>query len=133
MKLIEEYADKVIASGAYDPLDRVYVMNKIRGFVGDEDVEASGDQPLVAQLVDLAVKRGKIEDGQTAREILNDQLYDLMTHGRQLLTTSSGKSTSSHQQRQRTGSISCVLVMTMSRWPQLRRMWSLINQPSMVT
>ena len=36
MKLIEEYADKVIASGAYDPLDRVYVMNKIRGFVGDE-------------------------------------------------------------------------------------------------
>ena len=72
MKLIEEYADKVIASG-------VYVMNKIRGFVGDEDVEATDDQPLVAQLVDLAVQRGKIEDGQTAREILNDQLYDLMT------------------------------------------------------
>ena len=79
MKLIEEYADKVIASGAYDPLDRIYVMNKIRGFVGDEDVEANDDQPLVAQLVDLAVKRGKIEDGQTEREILNDQLYDLMT------------------------------------------------------
>ena len=79
MKLMEEYADKVIESGAYEPLDRIYVLNKIRGFVGDEDVEAKDDEPLVSQLVDLAVKRGKIEDGQTEREILNDQLYDLMT------------------------------------------------------
>lgn len=79
MKLLEEYADKVIENGAYEPLDRIYVLNKIRALVGDEDVEAAADKPLVAQLVDLAVKRGKIEDGQTAREILNDQLYDLMT------------------------------------------------------
>lgn len=79
MKLIEGYADKVIASGAYEPLDKIYIMNKIRGFVGDEDVEAKDGQSLVSQLVDLAVARGKIEDGQTAREILNDQLYDLMT------------------------------------------------------
>ncbi|MDO4903238.1 MAG: UDP-glucose--hexose-1-phosphate uridylyltransferase [Limosilactobacillus sp.] len=79
MQIIEQYADKVIASGAFDPLDRTYVMNKIRAFVGDEDVEANDDQPLVAQLVDLAVQRGKIEDGVTEREILNDQLYDLMT------------------------------------------------------
>ena len=79
MKLMEQYADKVIASGAYEPLDRIYVLNKIRGFAGDEDVEAKDNEPLVRQLVDLAVKRGKIEDGQTEREILNDQLYDLMT------------------------------------------------------
>lgn len=79
MKLMEQYADKVIASGAYEPLDRIYVLNKIRGFIGDEDVEAKDNEPLVSQLVDLAVKRGKIEDGQTEREILNDQLYDLMT------------------------------------------------------
>ena len=79
MKLMEQYADKVIASGAYEPLDRIYILNKIRGFAGDEDVEAKDNEPLVSQLVDLAVKRGKIEDGQTEREILNDQLYDLMT------------------------------------------------------
>ena len=79
MKLMEQYADKVIASGAYEPLDRIYVLNKIRGFVGGKDVEAKDNEPLVSQLVDLAVKRGKIEDGQTEREILNDQLYDLMT------------------------------------------------------
>ena len=79
MKLMEKFADQVIASGTYEPLDRIYVLNKIRGFVGDEDVEAKDDEPVVSQLVDLAVKRGKIDDGQTAKEILNDQLYDLMT------------------------------------------------------
>ncbi|MCT3198887.1 UDP-glucose--hexose-1-phosphate uridylyltransferase [Limosilactobacillus reuteri] len=79
MKLMEKFADQVIASGTYEPLDRVYVLNKIRGFVGDEDIEAKDDEPVVSQLVDLAVKRGKIDDGQTAKEILNDQLYDLMT------------------------------------------------------
>ena len=79
MKLMEKFADQVIASGTYEPLDRIYVLNKIRGFVGAEDVEAKDDEPVVSQLVDLAVKRGKIDDGQTAKEILNDQLYDLMT------------------------------------------------------
>lgn len=79
MKLMEKFADQVIASGTYEPLDRVYVLNKIRGFVGDEDIEAKDDEPVVSQLVDLAVKRSKIDDGQTAKEILNDQLYDLMT------------------------------------------------------
>lgn len=79
MKLMEKFADQVIASGTYEPLDRIYVLNKIRGFVGDEDVEAKDAEPVVSQLVDLAVKRGKIDDGQTAKEILNDQLYDLMT------------------------------------------------------
>lgn len=79
MKLMEKFADQVIASGTYEPLDRIYVLNKIRGFVGDEDVEVKDDEPVVSQLVDLAVKRGKIDDGQTAKEILNDQLYDLMT------------------------------------------------------
>ena len=79
MRLMETFADEVIASGTYEPLDRIYVLNKIRGFVGDEDIEAKDDEPVVSQLVDLAVKRGKIDDGQTAKEILNDQLYDLMT------------------------------------------------------
>lgn len=79
MKLMEKYANEVINSGAYKPLDKVYVMNKIRSFVGDEDIEANSDESLVEQLVDLAVQRGKISDDQTEREILNDQLYDLMT------------------------------------------------------
>ena len=57
MKLMEAYADKVIASGAYEPLDRIYVLNKIRGFVGDEDVEAQDDQPLVSGAKSRTVRR----------------------------------------------------------------------------
>ena len=39
MKVIEKFAGEVINSGAYEPLDRVYVINKIRGLVGDHDEE----------------------------------------------------------------------------------------------
>ena len=75
MGVISQYADQVIASGAYEPLDRNYVMNKIRGLVGDEDV-AVGDGRLVDQLVELAIAHGAIEDSVTDRSILNDQLFD---------------------------------------------------------
>ena len=78
MKVIEKFADEVINSGAYRPLDRVYVINKIRGLVGDHD-EEENDQPAVKQLVDIAVKNEKISDDVTSREVLNDQLYDLAT------------------------------------------------------
>ena len=71
MKVIEKFADEVINSGAYEPLDRVYVINKIRALVGDEasKAEANEQQTAVKQLVNLAVQR----------EVLNDQLYDLAT------------------------------------------------------
>lgn len=78
MKVIEKFADEVINSGAYQPLDCVYVINKIRGLVGDHD-EEENDQPAVKQLVDIAVKNEKIPDDVTSREVLNDQLYDLAT------------------------------------------------------
>ncbi len=78
MKVIEKFADEIINSGAYQPLDRVYVINKIRGLVGDHD-EEENDQPAVKQLVDIAVENEKIPDDVTSREVLNDQLYDLAT------------------------------------------------------
>lgn len=78
MKVIEKFADQVVNSGAYEPLDRVYVINKIRGLVGDHD-EEENDKPAVKQLVDIAVKNEKIPDDVTSKEVLNDQLYDLMT------------------------------------------------------
>ena len=81
MKVIEKFADEVINSGAYEPLDRVYVINKIRALVGDEasSVEANDEQTSVKQLVNLAVQNKKISDDVTSREVLNDQLYDLIT------------------------------------------------------
>lgn len=79
MQLIESFAAVVIKSGTFQPMDQIYVQNKVRALVGDQNGTVQAGKQLVPQLVDLAVANGKIEDGQTAREILNDQLYDLMT------------------------------------------------------
>ena len=79
MKIIEKFADEVIASGAYKELDRVYVINKIKALVGDEDQEYDGKQSPVKQLVQIAVDRKIIPDDNTSREVLNDKLYDLKT------------------------------------------------------
>lgn len=78
MKVIETFADEVIEHGSFSPLDRVYVINKIKALVGDEDEELTSENP-VTQLVAMAVKRQKINDDATAKEILNDLLYDLAT------------------------------------------------------
>ncbi|GIL32704.1 galactose-1-phosphate uridylyltransferase [Lactobacillus paragasseri] len=79
MKIIEKFADEVIASGAYKELDRVYVINKIKALVRDEDQEYDGKQSPVKQLVQIAVDRKIIPDDNTSREVLNDKLYDLKT------------------------------------------------------
>ena len=76
--LFEKFAKQAVASGRFAPLDQTYVMNKVRALVGDADVD-DDQRPVVDQLVDLAVQRKKIDDGPTAREILSDQLYDLLT------------------------------------------------------
>lgn len=80
MTLIEKYADQVIAAGSYEPLDRIYLVNRIRALVGQKDQEdVDYDESLVTQLIELAIKNKVIEDSITEREILNDQLYDLLT------------------------------------------------------
>ena len=79
MDLFEKLADEVIEHGSYKELDRVYIINKVKALVGDDDAEVEGNKPVVKQLVDLAVKREKIPDDITSREVLNDELYDLMT------------------------------------------------------
>lgn len=78
MKVIEQFVNQVIESGTYEEMDRFYVANKIHGFVGDEDVERN-DASVKDQLISLAISNQKIEDSLTAKEILNDQLMDLIT------------------------------------------------------
>lgn len=78
MKVIEKFAEQVIKSGSYQPLDKVYLINKIRALVGDSDQEDQGAD-VVGQLLTIAVKNKKIADDLTSKEVLNDQLYDLAT------------------------------------------------------
>lgn len=79
MKIIEKFADEVIASGAYKELHRVYVINKIKALLGDDDQEYDGKHSSVQQLVQMAADRKIIPDDNTSREALNDKLYDLKT------------------------------------------------------
>lgn len=79
---VDQYVDAVIESGTYEPLDRLYVTNRVLGLIGDEPaVNAKGDDLLdiIEALVETAVKNGRIEDGQSDRDILEAELTDLMT------------------------------------------------------
>lgn len=79
MGLIDEFANQVVAGERFEPLDKIYVSNQVRALVGDQDVPVQAGSSLVQQLVALAIKRGKIQDSPTDKEILNDQLYDFLT------------------------------------------------------
>ncbi len=77
MKVIEKFAYEVIDSGTYKELDYVYLVNKIKALVGDEDEEYDENLSPVKQLVQMAVDHKIIPDDVTSREVLNDELYDL--------------------------------------------------------
>ncbi|WP_047998518.1 UDP-glucose--hexose-1-phosphate uridylyltransferase [Lactiplantibacillus herbarum] len=83
MTSLEQFVTAVIASPSqYTELDRIYVHNRILGLVGEgQSVAAADDQvvSLVDALVQTAIQNGQIEDGQSDRDILADQLLDLVT------------------------------------------------------
>ena len=68
MELIEGFAEKAIASGAFQPMDKIYVMNKIRALVGDEDAEAHPAQPPVQRKTDMSQMRTNRNDLSTNGE-----------------------------------------------------------------
>ncbi len=80
---VEKFVDLVIRSDSpYQDIDRIYVTNLIFRLIGDGLGNASQNESavdLANELVDLAITRGKIEDSITNREILEDQLMDLLT------------------------------------------------------
>lgn len=79
---VKAFVDAIIESGTYQPLDRIYVTNRVLGLVGDAPaVDAKSDDLLdiLDALLETAVKNGKIEDGQSDRDILEAELTDLLT------------------------------------------------------
>ena len=55
MKVIEKFAYEVIDSGTYKELDYVYLVNKIKALVGDEDEEYDENLSPVKQLVQMNI------------------------------------------------------------------------------
>ncbi|GAY72631.1 galactose-1-phosphate uridylyltransferase [Lentilactobacillus kosonis] len=80
---VEKFVTLIINSDSpYSEIDRIYVTNLIFRLIGDgQGNETEDEEPvdLANDLVELAITRGKVEDSITAREILEDQLMDLLT------------------------------------------------------
>ncbi|EHO52302.1 UDP-glucose--hexose-1-phosphate uridylyltransferase [Lentilactobacillus kisonensis] len=80
---VEKFVDLIIQSDSpYTNVDRIYVTNLVFRLIGDGFGEATKNESavdLANELVDLAVSHGKIADSITNREILEDQLMDLLT------------------------------------------------------
>lgn len=83
MNSLEQFVQAVIDSPSqYTNLDHIYVYNRVLGLVGEgEPTEAVDGQltSLVDGLVKTAIQNGKIEDTQSDKSILADQLMDLVT------------------------------------------------------
>jgi len=83
MTTVDQFVAAVIASPSqYTELDQIYVHNRVCALVGDETpVEAADDQltSLTDALVQTAINQEKIEDSPSDKDILADQLMDLVT------------------------------------------------------
>lgn len=78
MSCVDKFVDQIIAAdNDYQELDRIYLYNRICALVGDDNHQANDD--LKTALIETAIKNQKIDDSQTAKEILNDQLMDFVT------------------------------------------------------
>lgn len=78
---IDKFAGEIIDfDNNYQELDRIYLINRIRSLVGDKcDINGKSLLGLRDALIQTAIKNGKIEDTPTDKEILGDQLMNLLT------------------------------------------------------
>ena len=78
MSCVDQFVDLIIQSkNDYQELDKIYLYNRICALVGDDNHQTDDD--IKTALIKTAVKNGKIENTQTEKEILNDQLMDFVT------------------------------------------------------
>ncbi|GEP23096.1 MAG: UDP-glucose--hexose-1-phosphate uridylyltransferase [Lentilactobacillus diolivorans] len=80
---VEKFVELIIQSDSpYTNVDRIYVTNLVFRLIGDgfgDPTTQTTAVDLANELVELAIKHGKIENSITNREILEDQLMDLLT------------------------------------------------------
>lgn len=83
MNSLDKFVQKVIESPSeYSGFDKIYVQNKVLALIGEGDiVEAADDQltSLTDALVQTAINDKQIDDSQSDKDILADQLMDLVT------------------------------------------------------
>ncbi len=84
-ELVTHFIQRSLQLGDLDPLDEVYVTNKLLGLLQQEDYEKifgtneSSRLELLDQLVEYAVSEEIIEDLAWARDVFSSQIMDLVT------------------------------------------------------
>ena len=82
-RLVDCFIQYVIEKTDYQELDRLYLTNKVLALVGDQVAELETDVSSLLeikdQLVQSAVKNGKIKDLEAEKDILSARLMDLLT------------------------------------------------------
>ena len=78
MSCVDQFVNLIVNSdNDYQELDKTYLYNRICALVGDDNHQTDDD--IKNALIKTAIKNGKIEDNQTEKEILNDQLMNFVT------------------------------------------------------
>ncbi|MDO4667232.1 MAG: UDP-glucose--hexose-1-phosphate uridylyltransferase [Streptococcus sp.] len=81
-KLLSSFVDCVIENSHYEELDRFYLNNRIMALVGEQIVEMETDMEsmidLKDELVEAAIKYGKINRSLTEQEILGNELMNII-------------------------------------------------------
>ncbi|MEY8462949.1 UDP-glucose--hexose-1-phosphate uridylyltransferase [Streptococcus merionis] len=82
-KCITTFVDKLIGDGYYDELDRIYLINRLLHLVGEglsEEVEIGNTLiELKENLVEVAVKNGKIGASEEEKECLGAEIMNFIT------------------------------------------------------
>lgn len=82
---IQAFIEAAVAEQVLDPLDEIYTRNRLLAIFGenafqlDKKVEAQGLLPALDSLIDYALGQGLIDSSQSAREILEAEIMDLVT------------------------------------------------------
>ena len=84
-QLISGFIQESIQVGDLDPLDAVYVTNKLLNLLQKEDYEEKSESisksrlDLLDGLVEYAVAENIIEDLDSSRDVFSSQIMDLVT------------------------------------------------------
>lgn len=80
--IVDNFVNRVIEYGIYKPMDQIYIKNRVLALIGEEGTDKiSNDSDLKKlkdNLVEIALKNGKIADLAEAKECLGAELMNFI-------------------------------------------------------
>ena len=80
--IVDNFANKIIEYGIYKSMDQIYIKNRILALIGEEGTDKISNESdlkkLKDNLVEIALKNGKIADLAEAKECLGAELMNFI-------------------------------------------------------